>query len=232
MPTFKVATFDCYGTLVDWEGGASAFLYDVARRSGEPRPEPGSTLRARWEEIQFELLSEEYRTYSDVLSHSLRMWVAERGYRWNEDDGHAFARAMQCWQPFTDTIPALQRLRDAGVKLAIVSNTEHSIMDHTLRQLLPLEFDHVVVAEDVRSYKPDRRPFTRMLENAGVGPADVLHVAFGFKYDIAPATKLGLSTAWINRHREPLPDPASAPDHEWQDLHGLADFLAPRAEQG
>lgn len=227
MPAFKVATFDCYGTLVDWEGGAATFLYDLARRNGEHATDSGIELRTRWEEIQFELLGEEYRSYTDVLSQSLRAWVGERGYRWNENDGHAFAKSMQSWQPFCDTIPALTRLREAGVGLAIVSNTEHSIMDHTLRQLHPLEFDHVVVAEDVRCYKPDRRPFTRMLDEASIAPEEVLHVAFGFKYDIATAKDLGLSTAWINRHREPLPEGDAEPDHEWHDLWGLAEYLAP-----
>ncbi len=229
MPPFKVATFDCYGTLVDWEGGAAAFLYDLARRSGDSEPEAGIALRARWEEIQFELLTEEYRSYTDVLSQSLRAWVGERGYRWNVEDGHAFAKSMQSWQPFCDTIPALTRIRDAGVKLAIVSNTEHSIMDHTLRQLHPVKFDHVVVAEDVRCYKPDRRPFTRMLDKASAAPDEVLHAAFGFEYDIATAQDLGLATAWINRHRGPAPADGPAPDHEWPDLWGLADLLEDEA---
>jgi len=229
MPPFKVATFDCYGTLVDWEGGAATYLYDLARRSGECEPESGIALRTRWEEIQFELLADEYRSYTDVLSQSLRAWVGERGYRWNENDGQAFAKSMQSWQPFADTIPALRRVREAGLGLAIVSNTEHSIMDHTLRQLAPIEFDHVVVAEDVHCYKPDRRLFTRMLDEASVAPEEVLHVAFGFKYDIGPAQELGLGTAWINRHREALPDGGTAPDYEWPNLWGLADHLESEA---
>jgi 2-haloacid dehalogenase len=225
MPAYNVATFDCYGTLVDWEGGAAAFLYDLARRSGDADPGPGTELRRRWEEIQFECISSgSYMSYAKVLRTSLRTWVAERGYRWNTNDGRAFEKAMQCWQPFPDTIPALTRVKDAGLKLAIVSNSDHSIMNHTLVHLAPLEFDHVVVAEDVRAYKPDRMPFTRLLDEAGAAPDEVLHVAFGFKYDIGPAKVLGMDTVWINRHREPLPDPDVSPDHEWHDLWGLAEF--------
>jgi 2-haloacid dehalogenase len=225
MPAYKVATFDCYGTLIDWEGGAAAFLYDLARRSGDSDPGPGAELRRRWEEIQFECIADEgYKSYAKVLRSSLRTWVAERGYRWNTKDGRALEKAMQCWQPFPDTIPALTRVKDAGLKLAIVSNTDHSIMNHTLVHLAPLEFDHVVVAEDVRAYKPDRMPFTRVLDEASAAPEEVLHVAFGFKYDIGPAKQLGIDTVWINRHREPLPDPDSSPDHEWHDLWGLAEF--------
>ena len=224
MPAWKAATFDCYGTLIDWEGGAAAFLYDVARRNGDDDPGPGYLLRQRWEEIQFEHIQQDYRSYNVVLEESLRAWVGERGYRWNVNMGYEFARSMQSWQPFPDTIPALTRLREAGVPLAIVSNSEHAIMDHTLRQLAPLEFDHVVLAEDVRCYKPDRRPFTRVLDKLSAAPEDVLHVAFGFKYDIGTAQELGMQTAWINRHREPLPDPDTVPDHEWRDLWGLAEL--------
>jgi len=224
MPAWKAATFDCYGTLIDWEGGAAAFLYDVARRNGDDDPGPGYLLRRRWEEIQFEHIQQDFRSYNVVLEESLREWVGERGYRWNVNVGYGFARAMQAWQPFPDTIPALTRLREAGVPLAIVSNSESAIMDHTLRQLAPLEFDHVVLADEVRCYKPDRRPFTRMLDKLSAAPEDVLHVAFGFKYDIGRAKDLGMQTAWINRHREPLPDPDTVPDHEWRDLWGLAEL--------
>ena len=224
MPAWKAATFDCYGTLIDWEGGAAAFLYDVARRNGDDDPGPGYLLRRRWEEIQFEHIQQDYRSYNVVLEESLREWVGERGYRWNVNVGYDFARSMQSWQPFPDTIPALTRLREAGVPLAIVSNSESAIMDHTLRQLAPLEFDHVVLADEVRCYKPDRRPFTRMLDKLSAAPEDVLHVAFGFKYDIGRAKDLGMQTAWINRHREPLPDPDTVPDHEWRDLWGLAEL--------
>lgn len=224
MPAWKAATFDCYGTLIDWEGGAAAFLYDVARQSGDDDPGPANLLRQRWEEIQFEHIQQDYRSYGEVLKESLRAWVGERGYRWNVNVGYDFARSMQSWQPFPDTVPALTRVREAGIPLAIVSNSENAIMDHTLRQLAPLEFDHVVVAEEVRCYKPDRQPFTRMLDKLSLAPEDVLHVAFGFKYDIAMAQELGMQTAWINRRREPLPDGDTVPDHEWRDLWGLAEL--------
>jgi 2-haloacid dehalogenase len=223
MPTFQVATFDCYGTLVDWEGGLGTFLYDLARRSGDSDPGPGRVLGERWEEIQFELIQGNYRSYADVLRDSLRTWVAERGYRWNTKDGDALESAMQAWQPFPDTVPALLRARRAGARLVILSNTDRHIIEHTLRQLEPLEFDEVVVAEDVRSYKPDTRNFHHALQVCGVEPQAVLHVAFGFKYDIGPAQEAGMRTAWVNRHMEPPPGEAR-PDHEWRDLWGLAEL--------
>lgn len=228
MPPVKVAMFDCYGTLVDWEGGAAAFLYDLARRHGDSDPGPGRELRKRWEEIQFECIQGEYRTYRDVLSESLRTWVAERGYRWNTKDGEAFERAMQTWQPFPDTIPSLLRAKEAGLRLVILSNTDRHIMEHTLRHLAPVSFDGVIVAEDVRSYKPDPRNFTKALAECQARPEEILHVAFGFKYDIGPAQAAGMGTAWVNRHGESAPGEA-VPDHEWRDLWGLAELAEAQA---
>ena len=224
VPPVKVATFDCYGTLVDWEGGAAAFLYDLARRQGEFDPGTGGQLREQWEAIQFELIQDEFRPYRDVLSESLRTWHAQRGYRWNTKDGDAFERAMQSWQPFPDAIPALQRVQKAGVKLVIISNTDRHIIEHTLHHLAPLAFDSVVVSEDLKTYKPDTTAFTRALQDIGAHPEEILHVAFGFKYDIAAAKEVGMQTAWVNRRREEAPS-EERPDYEWRDLWGLAELV-------
>jgi 2-haloacid dehalogenase len=214
-----MATFDCYGTLIDWEGGAAGFLYELARRH-EPDPPPGRELRARWEELQFERLQGDWRHYRHVLKDSLAAWAAERGYRWHEHDGEALARAMESWQPFPDTIPALRAAQQAGLGLWIISNTDRAIMEHSLRHL-EVDFDGVTVAEDARAYKPSLGPFEKALGEMDVARDEVLHVAFGFKYDIGPAKQLGLRTAWVNRHQEEAPGP-ERPDHEWTDLWPLA----------
>jgi 2-haloacid dehalogenase len=107
MDEIEFATFDCYGTLIDWEGGAAAFLYSLARRF-EQDPPPGRVLRERWEEIQFELLHGDYAPYREVLGSSLRAWAEERGYEAPDDAPEAFALAMESWQPFPDTVPALR----------------------------------------------------------------------------------------------------------------------------
>jgi 2-haloalkanoic acid dehalogenase type II len=217
----KVATFDCYGTLIDWEGGAAAFLYELARRH-EPEPPPGRELRERWEELQFELLQRDYSPYRDILASSLRAWADERGYELDDRDGEALARSMESWQPFPDTVPALAAARAAGLRLWIISNTDRAIIAHSLRHL-EVEFDGVTVAEDVRAYKPSDAPFERALDEIGVEPQEILHVAFGFKYDLAAAQRHGMRTAWVNRHREPAPGP-ERPDHEWDDLWPLAEL--------
>jgi 2-haloacid dehalogenase len=157
-----------------------------------------------------------------VLALSLERWGHERGHQWNEKEGEALVRSMESWQPFPDAAPALRRAAKAGLRLFIVSNTDRSIIEHTLRQL-ELELDGVVVAEDCRSYKPDHAPFERALEETGEAPERILHVAFGFKYDIGPAGRLGFRTAWVNRHGEDAPG-AERPDHEWRDLWGLAEL--------
>jgi 2-haloacid dehalogenase len=217
----KIATFDCYGTLIDWEGGLGTFLYKVALRH-ERQPPPGEELRRRWEAIQFEVIQGDYRPYWDVLVASLRQWCGERGYRWDGDDGAALVDSMRSWQPFPDTVPALRQAREAGLRLAILSNTDRDIIEHTLRQM-DVEFDAVVVAEDVRSYKPSPANFRRLLAEIGERPEDVLHVAFGFKYDIGAAADAGMRTAWVNRRVEAPPGDAR-PDHVWRDLWGLAEL--------
>jgi 2-haloacid dehalogenase len=219
MNPIRLATFDCYGTLIDWEGGVGSFLYDIARRH-ERDPPPARDLRERWEALQFERIQGEWCSYRGVLADSLAAWAGERGYRFNERDAEQLARSMESWQPFPDTVPALRAARDAGLRLWILSNTDRAIIEHSLRHL-EVPFDLVQVAEDVRAYKPADAVFTAALERIGEPPERVLHVAFGFKYDIGPAARAGMQTAWVNRHQEPPPG-AVPYDHEWRDLCGLA----------
>ena len=226
--SFRVATFDCYGTLVDWEGGLGTFLYDLLLRLGDSDPPAGARLRERWEEIQFELVQGEYLPYSEVLALSLRRFLAERGLAYNEHDGAALERAMGAWQPFPDTVPALRRAKAAGMELVVLSNTDRAIIRHTLRQLEGVEFDVVIVAEDVRAYKPSPENFQALSDRLGRDRSEVLHVAFGFKYDIGPAQAAGFRAAWVNRHREPPPGDA-VPDYEWSDLWGLAELAEAQA---
>src|SRR3954452_697808 len=213
-------TFDCYGTLIDWEGGLGAFLYDLGLRTGDAALLSGRELRERWEAIQFEVIQGEYRRYADVLAESLRRLASERGWPYTDEDGKAMARSMRSWQPFPETRPALRRAHDAGLRLIIVSNTDRDILEQSLRDI-EAPIDAFVTAEDVQSYKPARPHFERALDVAGVPAEQILHVAFGFKYDIGPAQELGFQCAWVNRRGDPRPGPA-VPDHEWPDLWGLA----------
>ncbi|MEA2386234.1 MAG: 2-haloacid dehalogenase [Thermoleophilaceae bacterium] len=217
----KVATFDCYGTLVDWEGGIGAFLYALMLREGVADPPPGRELRTRWEAIQFELVTGPYKPYKQILGEATLAWCRENGLPENDAYAEAIVGSMRAWQPFPDTRPALTAAREAGMRLVILSNTDRDIIDHSIKQI-GVPFDAVVVAEDVGAYKPSAANFERVLEEVGEDPADILHVAFGFKYDIKAAQEQGMRTAWVNRHAEPLPDGGTIPDHEWRDLWGLA----------
>ena len=219
----KVASFDCYGTLIDWEGGLANFLYDYTLHHGDEPPENGDALRRRWEAIQFEIIQGPYRSYKEVLAASLAAWAQERGLPYRNEDGDALVRAMRSWQPFPDTRPALARAGKAGLKLAILSNTDRDIIAHSLKHLdIPIAV--VVTAEDCGSYKPSPANFQRLLTELDVPAEDVLHVAFGFKYDIGPANEAGMRSAWINRHIEPTPAGAE-PGYIWRDLWGLPHFL-------
>lgn len=222
----SVATFDCYGTLVDWDGGLASFLYAHALEFGDPGDENGEEMRVRWEEIQFGLIQGPYRSYKEVLAESLRRWMTERGLPWEPARGEALVRAMRSWQPFPDTIPALRQTAASGMRLAILSNTDRDIIAHTLRHLA-IPFAAVVTAEDVAAYKPSIDNFRQVLDAVGGPPETVIHVAFGFKYDIGPAASLGMRTAWVNRRAEPKP-PGARPDHVWRDLWDLAVLVGGR----
>ncbi|MQA07243.1 MAG: haloacid dehalogenase type II [Pseudonocardiaceae bacterium] len=219
MP-FEVATFDNYGTLTDWEGGAAQFLYDLALRNGDTDLVPGIELRNRWEEIQFDILGQRYRSYKQVLADSLRAVCTERGWPYNDDLAAEFVRSMRCWQPFPDTYPALLRAKRAGMKLVIFSNTDRDIIAHSQRHMR-IPFDDVITAEDCQVYKPNPEFFRQALDRVGVAPEKIIHVAFGFKYDNAPAKHFGMATAWVNRHIDPQPEGEPA-DYVWRDLWGLA----------
>ncbi len=218
--TYRVATFDCYGTLVDWEGGLATFLYDLALQHEAQPEQNGHAMRERWEAMQFGIIQGDYRLYKEVLAESLRVWMEERGYRWDAAQGEALVRSMRSWQPFPDTIPALRQARAGGLRLVILSNTDNDIIAQTLRHL-EVPFDAVVTAEDCRSYKPSLNTFERLLERIDESPERVLHVAFGFKYDIGPAQQMGMGTAWVNRKAEDPPG-EERPDYVWRDLWGLA----------
>jgi 2-haloacid dehalogenase len=224
---FDLCTFDVYGTLIDWEGGVGAFLYDLALRNGEPAPPRGGELRERWEQIQFDVIhGGEYLPYKEALAVSLARFAEERGYRLGDGDAEGFVRAIRSWQPFPDTAPVLRLVQGAGVKVVPISNTDHDILDHSERHI-GIAFDDRVTAEDCRAYKPSDTVFEQALEHIGVPPERILHVAFGFKYDIGPAKRAGMRTAWVNRHIEPLPSATDEPDHEWRDLWGLAELVGP-----
>jgi 2-haloacid dehalogenase/putative hydrolase of the HAD superfamily len=209
---FDVITFDCYGTLIDWESGiAGAF---IAAGAGRSRDE---ILRA-YEKIEPVVESERYQLYSDVLTETAVRVASTLGW---ETDGAFLPQSLPSWKPFPDTNAALERLVAAGYRLGILSNVDDVLIAAT-RKHFPVELDLIVTAQQVRSYKPAPPHFLAARE--AIGKARWLHAAQSNFHDIVPCNTLGIPTAWVNRRGEEAL-PGGTPMYEVKDLKGLADAL-------
>jgi len=216
----RAATFDCYGTLIDWEAGIRAVFSDLLRARGAAIDV--AAFLARWEAIQFDMIQGPFRLYREILRDSVRATLEAFGLPYHPADGQRFAESMATWPPFPEVRDALERAR-TRVKLAIISNTERAILERSVA-LIGTRFDELVTAEEARAYKPARAPFRLALARLGLPPAAVVHVAFGFQYDIAPARDLNCMTVWVNRHGVARP-PGPVPDAEIRDLSELPALL-------
>jgi len=217
-PVLDWITFDCYGTLIDWERGICQAFEAVAAR-GERVFECARVLEA-YAAIEPVVEAEPYRRYREVLA-STAARVAERlGWSPEEDAAGFLADSLPAWPPFPDTNPALDRLAAAGVRLGILSNVDDDLLAGTLRHL-KAPFELIVTAQQLRSYKPRQAHFLAARARIGQG-ARWLHAAQSYFHDVVPCLELGIPVAWINRRDEDA-GPA-APDHEFADLAGLADW--------
>ncbi len=217
--------FDCYGSLIDWQGGMASFLYALALRSGDDAPPRADLLLGEWSALRRDLMRESFQPYKDVLSISLQAWCRRLGYEWSSGYGGAAKTAMRSFQPFPEAVPVLRRLVLGGQKLALIADVDHDIINHTLNQL-PVDFEEVVVSEDCKSYKPSSSNFARALDQIGARAGDLLYVTSDIQADIAPAAEIGMRTAWLNRASEDAPDDIK-PDHIWRDLWELAELVTP-----
>jgi 2-haloacid dehalogenase len=209
------ATFDCYGTLIDWRAGIEA---ELERLFG---PEESRRLLERYLELELEVQRGEFRLYAEVLGLTLERLVREEELALPEGEEPALARSLPSWRAFPEVPDTLAEARRRGWKLAILSNADRDLIQASIRQI-GVDFDHVVVAEDVRSYKPVHAHWQRFFADTGADDAGHVHVAASLFHDIAPARELGLRAVWINRLGE-RPDPE--PDRELQDLAPLPDAL-------
>jgi len=217
---YKWLTFDCYGTLVDWEGGMKAAFAPVFKARGlEPKPD----LTARY--IQHEMLVErrEYRPYRQVLTTTSReLFKSDYNVDLNDEEAAALVLSLPSWKPFPETAEVLARLKHR-FKLAVLSNTDDDLVVHTLKGL-GVEFDSVITAEQVRSYKPVNLHWKAALERFNAEPEDLFHVGASSLHDVLPAKQLGIACAWINRKGERAFGSAAA-DVILPDLTGLPGFL-------
>lgn len=203
MPALpKAITFDCYGTLIDWESEIRRFF---AQRLAEKHIQgiDARQLQQRWEEIQFYYIQGEYRPYHQVLRDTMRMAFDEFRLPYENADVDAFAASMGRWKPFPDTRDAILALQQF-LKVVLITNTDDAIIAETERNL-DVRFDAIITAEQARAYKPAHAGFERARKRLGLPVEEIWHAGFGFRYDIVPATELGYTTVWVNRQGEARP---------------------------
>ena len=207
------ASFDCYGTLVDWETGI---------RTTFERLWPGedsARLLERYHEVEPRVQLESAAPYRDVLAEALRLLADHDGLTLGAEDGAALADSLPDWPVFPEVPPALEELRRRGWKLAILSNTDPDLLASSLERI-GVPVDLTVTAADARSYKPAHGHWERFFERSAADRERHVHVAASAFHDVAPAGELGLRAVWINRRGEEsdlprtgeLPDLAALPD--------------------
>jgi 2-haloacid dehalogenase len=203
------ATFDCYGTLIDWNGGIRRAL---ARVFGDERADE---QLERYHDVEPALQADGTRSYRAVMTEAMRQLGA------SDADADALARSLPSWDPFPEARNALTEARERGWKLAILSNTDRDFIDASIERLA-VPFELAVVASEIGSYKPAHRHWLAFFEQTGAPRDRHVHVAQSYFHDIVPATELGLRSVWINRRGDRLEPP---PTRELTDLDGLADTL-------
>jgi 2-haloacid dehalogenase len=195
--SIRLITFDCYGTLIDWETGILASLRTLLHN---PADVDDDQLLSLYAEIESKFESGPYMNYRAVLGRT----AEEIGRRLKTTvlpgDAQRFAESLRIWKPFPDTVDALHALAKY-YKLAIISNVDDDLFSYT-QKLLRTSFEFVVTAQQVRSYKPAQKNFQEALkraEQAGIKKEEVLHAAESLYHDIGPANALGLKTVWVHR---------------------------------
>jgi 2-haloalkanoic acid dehalogenase type II len=216
---YDVITFDCYGTLIDWENGISTAFANAAAADGR-QLDRAQVLKA-YTELEPSVEAEAYRRYRDVLTDTAQR-VAER-FKWplSRERAVFLAESLPGWQPFADTNQALERLGAAGYSLGILSNVDDDLLAGTQRHFTAT-FDLIVTAQQVGSYKPAPRHFTEARQR--IGGKRWLHAAQSYFHDVIPARAMGIPVAWINRKREFASDGGRA-EREFHTLTELADWL-------
>ncbi len=215
-PALRWVTFDCYGTLIDWNGGIGGELGRLFGSTAAPR------LLARYHEVEPRIQSDDPElTYRVVLGRALERLAEEEGLVLGDGEADALARSLPSWRPFPEAPAALAEARSRGWRLAILSNTDRDFIAASKAQL-GVPFDETIVASEIGSYKPGHRHWTEFFARTHADRARHVHVAASLYHDVAPARELGLRAVWVNRLGETA-DPA--PTREIGDLSALADVL-------
>ena len=218
---YDVLTFDCYGTLVDWESAIIRYLQPVLI-SHDVHVFDGTILEfySEWEPLE----QDAGGSYRDVLGRVMSRYGARLAFTPTKEESLGFVNAIAKAAPFDDTVESLAKLAE-HFKLAIISNTDKDLIELTL-QSIPTEFSKVLTAQELGAYKPNREMMQRAFDQISPNEKRVLHVAQSRFHDILPARELGLNTVWINRsseHASAVQGVDAKPDWEFQNL---ADFAA------
>ncbi len=216
MPV-RWVTFDCYGTLIDWERGITDALLPLVPRGTDRR-----ALAERYIEVEAEVEKGEHIPYRDVLDRASRRLLAEHGRPLADDRPSPLPASLASWPPFPEVPDALRELRRRGYKYAILSNVDNDLLAASVRSM-GVEPDLTVTAEGARSYKPARGHWRHFEERTGAGKQDTIHVAASLYHDIRPTTSWGWRNVWIARRIEPLR--GASPTRILPDLTRLADTI-------
>lgn len=222
---FEYISFDCYGTLIDWESGILGYLRPLLERKNRQATD-GEILDLYSE---FEPRNQQiYKPYRKVLAGVVGDFASQFNFEVSSEESAGLAESIRDWKPFPDTVPALQQLK-SRYKLAVLSNIDDDLFALTAPKL-GVELDLVVTAQQVQSYKPSLRNFEKLLQRLPVEKSRLLHAAESLYHDVVPAQSLGIKTAWVNR-RQGKPSAATKlvaaePDIEVPTVGALAARLA------
>ena len=193
--SIRLITFDCYGTLIDWEKGMLAALRPLFSRNGGDIS--NAQILAAYGEAEAELESGPYIPYRQVLSRAAQRVGSRLGVKITAEEGRNFAESLTQWEPFPDTVAGLQELAKR-FRLGIISNVDDDLFSATRRKL-QAPFDAVVTAQQVESYKPSLKNFQEALRRSGLEKDEILHAGQSVFHDIIPASSLGIRNVWVNR---------------------------------
>lgn len=213
MARIEWLTFDCYGTLIDWEGGVTDALGPFLGGSSDPQ-----ALAQRYIETEAQVEHEAYRPYREVLAEASGRLMRALGHPLPAGRGQVLPDSLPRWRPFPEVPETLRRLRDRGYRLAILSNVDRDLINTSV-PLLGVAPDLIVTAEDCRSYKPAPGHWTLFETRAGSGPERTIHIGASLFHDMAPAAAFGYRTVFINRHGEPVT--GASPTRVLPDLRSL-----------
>jgi 2-haloacid dehalogenase len=224
---FDVLTFDCYGTLIDWETGLVAALH-AARPEGWPGSDEELLERFAVHEAKAE--NGPYRTYREILAESLRGIAGDYALQIQEEAVRRFSGSVGQWPPFADSAAALARLA-RRFKLGVITNCDDDLFAAS-NERLGVRFDWIVTAQQTRSYKPSPNNFEQALDRISVPREQVLHLAQSLYHDHVPAKRLGLMTVWINRRHGragsgATPPAEAEPDYTFPSMSAFAEAAAP-----